>query len=256
MDNNENKSYFHGGFWHLIGLCIGGFIICVITLGLAFPWVCCWFISWQTNHTVIEGKRLHFNGKGINLFGHFILRGWLLGIILTPLTLGLYPVYYYCVSLRKWITKNTSFEGSQTQNTANSNSNSAQINENQNKIISNNLLTSGIIGLVILLLGIVFSLINLRYGFHFSMFINIPIVCGIIAVIFCFVCHFNKINMLPLISGILFCVSFIYTIYNIITLIVKYHFFHYRLLIDFNFLYIIPAILCFLEFAKNKDTNV
>jgi len=104
-----NESYFDGSFWHLVGLYIGGFLVCLITLGIAFPWVYCWFTSWRTDHTVVDGKRLQFNGKGISVLGHFILKGWLLGIILTPLTLGLYPIYYFNVSLKKWEVKNTSF---------------------------------------------------------------------------------------------------------------------------------------------------
>jgi uncharacterized membrane protein YjgN (DUF898 family) len=107
MDENKEGSYFDGGFWHLIGLCIGGGLLCLITLGIAFPWVDCWVIRWRVNHTVVDGKRLQFNGTGLSLFGHYILRGWLLGLILGPLTLGLYTIYYFCVSLRKWETKNT-----------------------------------------------------------------------------------------------------------------------------------------------------
>ena len=102
------ESKFDGGFWHFVGLCIGGFLVCLITLGIAFPWVNCWFIRWRINHTVVSGKRLQFNGTGFSLFGHFLLRGWLLGILLTPLTLGLYTVYYFQVSLKKWEVKNTS----------------------------------------------------------------------------------------------------------------------------------------------------
>lgn len=102
-------SYFDGGFWHYVGLSLGGFLVCLITLGIAFPWVCCWFIKWRTDHTVVNGKRLRFTGKGISLFGHFLLKGWLLGLILGPITLGLYWIYYYCVSLKKWEIKNTTF---------------------------------------------------------------------------------------------------------------------------------------------------
>jgi len=103
------KSIFDGSFWHLVGLYIGGFLLCLITLGIAFPWVYCWFTKWRINNTVVSGKRLQFNGAGIELLGHFILKGWLLGIILGPLTLGLYWIYYFNVSLRKWEVKNTTF---------------------------------------------------------------------------------------------------------------------------------------------------
>jgi len=109
MNENQNGSYFDGSFWHLVGLSIGGYLLCLITLGIALPWVYCWFAKWRANHTVVEGKRLQFNGKGISLLGHYILKGWLLGLILGPLTLGLYIIYYFCVSLKRWEVKNTSF---------------------------------------------------------------------------------------------------------------------------------------------------
>ncbi|MDR0457146.1 MAG: DUF898 domain-containing protein [Treponema sp.] len=109
-ESTTEASYFEGGFWHYVGLSLGGFLVCLITLGIAFPWVCCWFIKWRTDHTVVNGKRLQFTGKGISLFGHFLLKGWLLGLILGPLTLGLYWIYYFCVSLKKWEVKNTSFK--------------------------------------------------------------------------------------------------------------------------------------------------
>ena len=112
MDENQGKSYFDGGFWALFGWSLLGGIVLTITIGIALPWVYCWIVRWRTNHTVVDGKRLQFNGTGGSLFGHFILRGWLLGIILTPLTLGIYPFYYFAVSLRKWEIKHTNFSNS------------------------------------------------------------------------------------------------------------------------------------------------
>jgi uncharacterized membrane protein YjgN (DUF898 family) len=110
MSENQQGSYFDGGFWALVGWSILGFLVCLITVGIAFPWVYCWFVSWRTNHTVVDGKRLQFNGKGISLLGHYILRGWLLGLILGPLTLGLYTLYYFNVAVKKWEVKNTNFK--------------------------------------------------------------------------------------------------------------------------------------------------
>jgi len=109
MGENQSGSYFDGGFWALVGWSLLGGIVCLITLGIALPWVYCWLARWRTNHTVVDGKRLQFNGTGGSLFGHYILRGWLLGIILTPLTLGLYPSYYFLVSIRRWEVKHTNF---------------------------------------------------------------------------------------------------------------------------------------------------
>ena len=110
MDEKQEMSKFVGSFWGLVGWSLLGFLTCLITLGIAFPWVYCWFVRWRTNNTIIEGKTLKFNGKGIMLLGHFILRGWLLGLILGPLTLGLYWIYYYGVAIKQWEIKNTSFK--------------------------------------------------------------------------------------------------------------------------------------------------
>ena len=107
--SNVMESKFDGGFWQLVGWSLLGFLVCLITLGIAAPWVYCWIVGWRTNHTIIEGKRLQFNGKGIMFLGHYLLRGWLLALILTPLTLGLYPIYYWAVAVKKWEIKNTTF---------------------------------------------------------------------------------------------------------------------------------------------------
>ena len=109
MGEKQEGSYFDGSFWALVGWTLLGLIVIAITLGLATPWVYCWNVRWRTNNTVVDGKRLQFNGTGGSLFLHYILRGWLLGLILTPLTLGLYPYYYYFVALKKWEIKNTNF---------------------------------------------------------------------------------------------------------------------------------------------------
>jgi hypothetical protein len=256
MNENQNESKFVGGFWHLVGLYLGGLIICFITLGIAFPWVCCWFVKFYTDQTIINGKRLQFNGNGLSLFGHFILKGWLLGLILGPLTLGLYWIYYYSISLKKWIVKNTSFEGEENQNTSieNSSQSTAISNPFQNKL--NKILISGIIGVAIILIGIIYILIIYRFRFfNIRMIINIPVMCGLIASILCFVSINVKIKIIPLISGILFSISSIYSIIFMIMNIARWGF-HFRSIINFNILFIILAIFCFLEFIKNKNQNM
>lgn len=62
------KSYFDGtvlqhfGYSLLAGLFIG------ITLGIGTPWAYCGLYRWRMEHTVIESKRLEFDGKGGQLF--------------------------------------------------------------------------------------------------------------------------------------------------------------------------------------------
>jgi uncharacterized membrane protein YjgN (DUF898 family) len=60
--------------------------------------------GWEMNHTIINGKRLKFNGKAVSLFGH-----WILWIFLSIITLGIY-ILWLNIALKKWIVKNTTFE--------------------------------------------------------------------------------------------------------------------------------------------------
>lgn len=57
--------------------------------------------GWKTNHTVIEGKRLKFNGTAIGLFGN-----WIKWFLLTIITLGIYGLWLG-IALVKWKVKNT-----------------------------------------------------------------------------------------------------------------------------------------------------
>jgi len=247
MENQESK--FDGRFWALVGWTLLGFLVCVITLGIAFPWVYCWIIRWRTNGTVIEGKRLQFNGSGLSLFGHFILRGWLLGIILTPLTLGLYPIYYFNVSLKKWEVKNTTFADGQIR------SNISPVNARQSKSKSIYLIISIIIGAVVILLNIISVLPGLRYGFTLSLLINIPTIFGLIAIVLNIIGLVKDVKILPLIAGILFGISSIYILYFVIGMISRGHFYRFMIFEALYLLLIIPTILNFLEFVRNKKSS-
>jgi hypothetical protein len=101
---NIEKSYFDGGLLQYIGWSILGSLVTTFTLGICFPWALCMIYGWETNHTVIEGRRLKFTGKATSLFGH-----WLLWCLLTIITLGIYGLWLR-IALKKWITKNTIFE--------------------------------------------------------------------------------------------------------------------------------------------------
>ncbi|MBS9784612.1 MAG: hypothetical protein KGV54_00725 [Oceanivirga sp.] len=54
------------------------------------------------NNTVIEGKKLDFNGKGLNLLGK-----WLLWLVLGIITLGIYNIIVP-FKLKQWEVDNTS----------------------------------------------------------------------------------------------------------------------------------------------------
>ena len=59
--------------------------------------------NWEIKHTVIDGKRLRFDGSAIVLFWLGIK--WLLLIIIT---FGIYS-FWVSISLNKWKTKHTHF---------------------------------------------------------------------------------------------------------------------------------------------------
>ena len=61
------------------------------------------FYGWKINHTVIEGKRLKFNGTAMGLFGNWIK--WLLLIVVT---FGIYAFWVH-IKLEQWKVKNTTF---------------------------------------------------------------------------------------------------------------------------------------------------
>lgn len=98
-----NDSYFDGGLLQQIGWSILGFLVTVCTLGICYPWALCMLYSWETKHTVINGRRLKFTGSAIQLFGN-----WIKWLILTVITVGIYS-FWLRIALKKWITKHTVF---------------------------------------------------------------------------------------------------------------------------------------------------
>lgn len=116
--DNENKnivvgedgSYFDGGYWAYIGYNIVVAFVTGITFGIAHPWMKCWYQNWLASHTVINGKRMTFDGKGGDLFVKYIV--WLL---LSYVTCGIYTLWMN-VALKKWISEHTHFEGEPDNN--------------------------------------------------------------------------------------------------------------------------------------------
>jgi len=100
---SEEKSYFDGGVLGFIGWSFLCGLITICTLGICFPWAVCLFSKWCTSHMVIGGRRLQFNGTGLNLFGKYIV-WWLLTVI----TLGIYGFWLFN-AMMKWTVKNTAF---------------------------------------------------------------------------------------------------------------------------------------------------
>ena len=110
---DPNKSVFDGSGLELFIINLVGAFICLVTIGLASPWVICYRIGWDRRHTVYNGRRLAFNGTGIQLFGK-----WIVWFLLTIVTCGLYS-FVMGLKLEQWILSHTTFadEVSDSNNT-------------------------------------------------------------------------------------------------------------------------------------------
>ncbi len=97
-------SYFDGGLFEFVLYRIVGILITTLTLGIAYPWALCLVYRWETEHTVIQGRRLGFNGSAMSLFAH-----WIKWLLLTIITFGIYS-FWLRIALTKWKTKHTYFQ--------------------------------------------------------------------------------------------------------------------------------------------------
>ncbi|MBO5850756.1 MAG: DUF898 family protein [Clostridia bacterium] len=101
METVKKDSKFDGGLLGLIGISILAGLIGVITLGLGVPWAICLKEKWYAGHTIIDGKRLVFDGNGGQLFGNYIK--WFL---LTIITFGIYGLWLG-IKMKQWTVKHT-----------------------------------------------------------------------------------------------------------------------------------------------------
>ena len=95
------ESQFTGGLLGLIGINLLQALMIGLSFGLGTPWAICMKERWMAGHTIIDGKRLTFDGTGSQLFGNYIK--WFL---LTILTLGIYG-FWLDIKMKQWITKHT-----------------------------------------------------------------------------------------------------------------------------------------------------
>src|SRR5690625_8040782 len=73
-------SYFDGGLLQFIGWIILGALVTAFTFGICYPWAITRVYGWKINHTVIDGRRVQFNGSALGLLGHW-MKWWCLTII-------------------------------------------------------------------------------------------------------------------------------------------------------------------------------
>lgn len=85
----KTDSYFDGNGFQYAGFSLLTTLIAIFTLGFGIPWANCLVIRWETRHTVIDGKRLRFNGSAGRLFVKMIVWNLIItGILATPVLLA------------------------------------------------------------------------------------------------------------------------------------------------------------------------
>ena len=100
------ESDFTGGAFANLGISLLTILATVFSLGIAYPFMMCWKLRWEVNHTIVDGQKLTFDGKGIQLFGKYII-WWLLSIV----TFGIYFLIWMPLNVTRWQAKHTHFEG-------------------------------------------------------------------------------------------------------------------------------------------------
>lgn len=119
------ESKFSGGVLGLLGIRILVAALFLFTFGLGFPWCVCFKREWIAKHTVIDGRRLRFDGNGLELFG-FYVAWWLLTVVLLlvfavmamrwPWLLLPFVLVALCygdflrILFRRWVTEHTHFD--------------------------------------------------------------------------------------------------------------------------------------------------
>ncbi|MCK5848899.1 MAG: hypothetical protein KAH01_06865 [Caldisericia bacterium] len=103
ISGSKYPSYFDGDWLGWISTFIPAVLMCILSLGFAYPYARCFFLSWKLNSIVIENKRLSFNGIWKDLYPI-----WIKGCLLTIITCGIYFPIFYC-QLRNWEYSKTSF---------------------------------------------------------------------------------------------------------------------------------------------------
>jgi hypothetical protein len=200
-----------------------------------------------------------------NYKGAFELTGfnWL---VLT-IYIGLCVFTFYCV--KELPNSISTFENESIQNA--SNINSSQINVNQNSSGVNYLLISGIIGSLIIVLiiigNIIFSLVLFREHDEVNIsqaILNILInlsdirfIVGLFATIINFIYLVKNKIIFLLIAGVGYCISVLFTILSIYSIFIWNSYFNIIFILwNLTFFLIVPAIICILEFIKNKKKNM
>lgn len=99
----NGDSYFDGHLIQIIGWGLLAGLLFIVTAGIGLPWSACMIYRWETKHTIIQGHRLKFTGKGGQLFGRYLL--WFILCIFTAFIF----TFWVALFLKNWKTKHIEF---------------------------------------------------------------------------------------------------------------------------------------------------
>lgn len=102
----STRSYFSGDVletYFVRGLTL---LATIFSLGIAYPFVLCWKLRYESRHSIINGRRLAFDGNARELFGQYMI-WWLLSVA----TLGIYGLLFLPLHINRWATSHTHIEG-------------------------------------------------------------------------------------------------------------------------------------------------
>jgi len=97
----KEESYFDGKVLQLVGINILCNFLNVISLFTLFPFTVCIKLRWIAKHSIINRKKIVFDGMGIGLLGKYLL--WL---FLTIITFGIYGLWLN-IKMIKWKVKHS-----------------------------------------------------------------------------------------------------------------------------------------------------
>lgn len=93
----QKTSTWDGGVLETIINSIIASLIISFTCGIATPWAICYMMKFVIGHAVIDGKRLSFDGDGVQLFGN-----WIKWLVLIVITCGIYS-FWVIPKMYQWI---------------------------------------------------------------------------------------------------------------------------------------------------------
>lgn len=93
------QSNWDGGVLDTIINSIVASLIVGFTCGIATPWAICYMMKFIVEHTIIDGRRLTFDGDGASLFGN-----WIKWFLLTVITFGIYG-FWVVPRMYQWVAK-------------------------------------------------------------------------------------------------------------------------------------------------------